>query len=502
MTKLLNQFDPSDENQKLFEGIQGNILKAHGRHHTANVFIRCDDGRQGRAKDWLNSLVEGDGAIVRSAYAQLRNNAVFKESGGKADTGLFACIHISAAGYAYLFDETVKSSFTDESFRNGMKKAELNDPDSGTWDTGLAEENHFMLLLAHADAEELVKAVTDVQQEVGAFANISTIEYGKALFNEEGAGIEHFGYVDGVSQPLFFEDEWETYKANNNIKSDNGPDIKFDPRAKKELVLIQDPLAPDANALGSYFVFRKLQQDVKGFKRAEEKLAHQLRLTGEDEERAGALLVGRFEDGTPIQLRGEEGLIHSALWNNFDYKDDKGNIADFSRCPFHAHIRKSNPRSGLNGGGMDEAKKHIMARRGIPYGTRSEDLYDGSVPAKPEDGVGLLFMSYQASIVKQFEFIQKSWVNNPSFPNFDNDELDGIDPIIGQGQGTRTGRFATDWGESGSSESASFEQFVHMKGGEYFFAPSMSFLKNIHTIKINKQNEKPPHLAANAEFVS
>lgn len=476
---MLNQFDL--QNRDLFEGIQGNILKAHGRHHTANVFIKCDEGKQPDAKAWLKRLAEGEEAIIHSAYVQLRNNALFKESAGKVDTGLFAAIHISAVGYDYLFGKDARLGFADPSFQKGMKHTDrdagpddlkLNDPDSARWEPDLRHDFQFMLLLGHAKPEALAEAVERVLRETESFAHVTTIEHGAALFNQEGAGIEHFGYVDGISQPLFFEDEWETYKANNGISNDD--DVRFDPRAEKELVLVPDPFAPnDPNALGSYFVFRKLEQDVNGFKNAEEDLAHRLGLTGAAEERAGALLVGRFEDGTPVELSDKEGLINSALLNNFDYS-----FADASRCPFHAHIRKTNPRSGMppGTGGVQEAKSHVMARRGITFGARSKDLSD-----RPTAGVGLLFMSYQASIVGQFEFVQKLWANNPAFPHINAQTpngLDGLDPIIGQGEPRVAGAYPTEWENPLTQTRADFGQFVHLKGGDYFFAPSMSFLKN------------------------
>jgi len=469
---MLNMFDL--QNRELFEGIQGNILKSHGRHHTANVFIRCIDGRQTETKAWIRSLVAGENAIVESGYVQLRNNVLWKES--KVDTGLFASIHISANGYKYLFDEAGKQLFNDEPFKKGMKAGLLNDPDPEQWEPGLRTDNHFMLLMAHADPRKLELSLNAIFGEILAFGNITAVERGKALFNREGAGLEHFGYVDGISQPLFFDDEWEQYRKDNNIQ--NPGDIKFDPRAEKELVLTQDPFFPqDPNALGSYFVFRKLEQNVKAFKQAEKDLAATLELN--DEEILGAMLVGRFEDGTPIEVREEDGMIHSAVYNNFDY-----NLADASKCPFHGHIRKTNPRSSMptGSGGMAESKSRIMARRGIPFGTRDDDPNDGQIFNKPEKDVGLLFMSYQASIENQFEFIQQSWANNPFFPNFDTANPDGLDPIVGQGDPRAMGKIATEWGNPATMTTADFAQFVHMKGGEYFFAPSISFLENIETI--------------------
>ncbi|MBO0937430.1 Dyp-type peroxidase [Fibrella sp. HMF5335] len=477
---MINQFDPTS--RPMLEGVQGNILKAHGRHHTANVFIRCnpDDESATNTRAWLKSLVTNE--VVKSAYTHLRNNALFKSSGGEIDTGLFACVHISAAGYEYLFPDDARIGRFEATFRNGMAGADLRDPDPALWEVGFRGEQHVMILLAHANPAELEKAVVDVQQAVCAFGFITTLERGNALLNHAGAGIEHFGYVDGVSQPLFFEDEWDTYKQQNHIRS--ARDVLFDPRADKGLVLTADPFGNgDANARGSYFVFRKLEQNVKGFKQAEANVASQLRLEGDDRERAGAMIVGRFEDGTPAQMSDEEGLINSAMLNNFDYKTADG----ASKCPFHAHIRKVNPRSGLLNGGMAEAKKHIMARRGIPFGSRTDGPNDGQIYNKPEGGVGLLFMSYQASIRNQFEVIQHNWANSEQTP--DNDDPTGsgptvgIDPVIGQGDGTRTGQFATVWGDRQSLTDALFPQFVTMKGGEYFFAPSMAFLNNINDIQ-------------------
>jgi hypothetical protein len=103
-------------------------------------------------------------------------------------------------------------------------------------------------------------------------------------------------------------------------------------------------------------------------------------------------------------------------------------------------------------------------------------------------------MSYQASIEHQFEFIQKNWVNSPKFPGDESVSTEapdvGIDPIIGQNSKRTGGGFAIKWGETADIKTASFEQFVHLRGGEYFFAPSMQFLKRIDEVnKINSQNE-------------
>ncbi|MCU0467479.1 MAG: Dyp-type peroxidase [Arcicella sp.] len=466
----INQFDLS--NRGLLESIQGNILKGHGRHHTANLFITGKTGNQEKMKQWLRHLVEGENPLIKSCYSQLRSNALWKDK--EIDSGIFGCIHISAAGYRYLLNlgEGDMNSVFDTSFNNGMRKADLQDPSPDKWEKGLNDDAHFLLIIADSNAGNVSRKVLDIRREIQDFADVVFTEIGDAIFNSEKAGIEHFGYVDGISQPLFFEDEIEKYQADNSIP----PNLQstFNPSAEIDLVLIKDPFSELSTAMGSFLVFRKLEQNVKGFKKAEKELANKLGLTGEDEERAGAMLVGRFEDGTPVQISSEPGIINSAVINNFDYDKTNEGKLDESKCPYHAHIRKSNPRSDIGG-----SKDHIMARRGIPYGTRSDNPNDGQIDNKPEGGVGLLFMSYQKSIENQFEFIQKLWVNNDTFPNFNPKDKDGLDPIIGQGNSRALGAYPTIWGDPKSIKQCSFDLFVTMKGGGYFFAPSINFLKNL-----------------------
>ncbi len=463
--KLLDQNDFG--NNDLFSNLQGNILKGHGRDFTTNIFVKFDKRREKRVSEWIATFATDK---VTSCKKQLKENELFKRN--KVSGDVFYGFLITALGYQYLGKET--TAF-ENSFKNGLKNAALNDPSVSKWDEGFREEIHAMILIADLDNEKLGNISREIIKELNSFAKIVTIEYGNAIRNENKDGIEHFGYVDGVSQPLFFEYELDKY-----IKQNGGKD-KFDPSADKNLVLVNDPLIDTQeeqfkdikDAFGSYFVFRKLEQNVRKFKKDEQKLADELKLDKEDRERAGAMIVGRFEDGTPVQISDEDGIIGSGAFNNFDYNND-----DNSKCPFHAHIRKSNPRRN------EGDKNHIMARRGIPYGYRNTPTnVEQDFLQMPEDGVGLLFMSFQSSIANQFEFIQNNWVNNPTFPSFDTIHPDGIDPIIGQdgNKNSSKGMFPKEWGDTSPDnlKPGTFESAVTMKGGEYFFAPSIPFLKSL-----------------------
>ena len=113
--------------------------------------------------------------------------------------------------------------------------------DPGKWENGFMDTIHFLLLIGDNSKQMIDAEVDKVRNIISHFSEIATIEYGAAIYNKDGAGIEHFGYVDGVSQPLFFNDELIDYKNKNGIEKD--ADIEFNPSAELELVLVKDPLA-------------------------------------------------------------------------------------------------------------------------------------------------------------------------------------------------------------------------------------------------------------------
>ncbi len=187
-------------------------------------------------------------------------------------------------------------------------------------------------------------------------------------------------------------------------------------------------------------------------------------------ELAGARIVGRFENGTPVEL-DETGAPMNPIRNNFDYSADPTG----RKCPLHGHIRKSNPRgesAAKLGVSLASERSHIMARRGITYGRRTSivDPQD-----QPEGGVGLLFMAYQQNLSNQFEFTQASWVNNENFVAAGV----GRDPIIGQGGVSALKHFSECPGDVGEVVVSPFGGFVTFKGGEYFFAPAKSTLASL-----------------------
>jgi len=446
------------ETVAILDDLQANIIKAHVRDHLSMLFLCFWDSAE--AKTFLTSITP----LIKSAKTHLAEVDSFKatKSGGSPYVGL----GLTAHGYDKL-GVPGQNRPADHSFGVGMKSPEtrskLSDPPRSTWDGTYQSTIDAVILIGDASDAAVSARRTQIELLMPDSITILGEETGVAQINANGDGIEHFGYVDGRSQPLFLTEDIE------NEEDTTDGITEWDPAFAPSRVLVSDLAAPDPAAhFGSYFVFRKLEQNVRRFKQAEEDLADALGLTGDDRERAGAMLVGRFEDGTPLTNQRSDGA-HEPVENNFNYDSD----TDGLKCPFHAHIRKTNPRG-------DVFRPPIMARRGQTYGERTDDP-NGDVPVsgRPTGGVGLLFMAFNADIGGQFEFTQQNWANNRDFPPTPNDIRPGLDPVIGQGIRDVDQTNTPIWGEDTFKSSAPAAQAVTLKGGEYFFMPSLAFLRSL-----------------------
>jgi hypothetical protein len=83
----------------------------------------------------------------------------------------------------------------------------------------------------------------------------------------------------------------------------------------------------------------------------------------------------------------------------------------------------------------------------------------------------------------QFADCSTEWANNPGFPiGKPADQKPGLDALIGQNGGDGDPLRAlsgTDPADPTKSLDLGSAQWVLSKGGEYFFAPSISTLKNV-----------------------
>ena len=109
-----------------------------------------------------------------------------------------------------------------------------------------------------------------------------------------------------------------------------------------------------------------------------------------------------------------------------------------------------------------------LLRRGIPYG----DEFDEKKKDSDKADRGLLFIAYQSSIERQFEFLQQDWVNQADAPR----DHGGVDPILGA-KGLL--RLINDNDES--LDIAVEERFVIPTGAAYLFVPSISAMRDVLT---------------------
>ena len=493
----LNPINPEDSKYaQMLANLQGNILKSHGRDFAVHLFLGFT-GQTKAVKKWIADFTN---RFVTSALRQTQETKEYKLNriSGRA----FGAIYLSAEGYRKLgfpvnqFVEPQGGGSPGTFFKDGMEKGRtlLSDPPPNKWDEAYrGRKIHAMILLADEDPNRLKDVQKRVEKSLSGFANIIAREDGIALRDHNNKPVEQFVYRDGISQPLYFQADVQEEKEKFGID-------QWDPSAPLNLVLTKDPLVNKEESFGSYFVFRKLEENVKGFKEKEEKLAEFLGLPSETEnegehERAGALVVGRFENGVPVLLSKTEDNDALRDVNNFNYASDPQG----TKCPFQGHIRKTNPRgdTGFDGDQVNEGeRRRRITRRGITYGKRK--LGSDNRPTledRPTKGVGLLFMCFQSSIPDQFGFMQVQWVNNPDFarpivqPGPPPDT--GLDPVIGQGTSSKQ-HWPPTWGDPATKD-FDFAGFVTHKGGEYFFAPSIPFLRGL-------DGELPPVAADQAEF--
>jgi Dyp-type peroxidase family len=384
----------------------------------------------------------------------------------------------------------------DLSFEKGADNREtiekLHDPPTSDWLKEFVSDRIDGLLLLTGPSRSIVKFYyNDLLRLLGASIKVVYSEIGNT---RPGAhrGFEHFGYRDGISQPGIRGLTQRSRLVTNPDQGLPGQDLIW----PGEFVFgypSQDPndaVKPGPPPLmaapwlrnGSYMVFRRLEQKVPEFRRFVADRAARLAM---EPELLGARLFGRWKSGAPLELAplyDDSALGSNAMHNNdFDYGEDPFQ----RRCPYAAHIRKAYPRDDAPGGEA-EAQRHRILRTGITFGP---EVASGETTTSHSRG--LMFVCYQTSIERQFEYIQRGHANDPDFvsgkvrPGSGAPVTPGFDPIIGQ---------AADGGAREMDEPypnypagnrrTTLElprQFVVLTAAGYFFMPSISALRTVLT---------------------
>lgn len=457
--------------------IQGNLLPGFSNSHQALVLIGFPTPAAGRA--WL-AAVTMKVASAREVMART----------GLSNTS-WVNVAVSHPGLIALGRPRSELSTFPVEFRAGLVPRANTVGDLGVnavknWPAPFQQVFHAVVIVA-ADLVDDRQAMVQQHQQLAAQNGVEVlhIEYGDVRVDEPGH--EHFGFRDGISQPGIrgFTTPLNPDNPGQGIPGQDllwpgefvlGYPAQAGPGADSDALGAVATSGPAWTKNGSYLVFRRLRQDVAGFRAFIRSVAKN---QGLSEDLAGAKIVGRYKSGAPLALTGEQdtdpGLMDPAICsdeqiNDFEFVADGDPNGDL--VPLAAHIRKTYPRDQpTDDGGEADTQRHRLLRRGIPFGTSlAADAAADSAAALAEfpDDRGLLFLCYQTSIARQFEHVQQQWVNDPTFP----EPNAGQDAVIATAP--KTGEFSLPGGRTGHV--ALMQRFVTTTGGAYFLQPSLSAL--------------------------
>ena len=440
--------------------IQGDILEAYGNRyrHTSYLFISIGDPTRGRA--WLREQLLKITTAVR--WTDRRPGSTFNVA--VTSPGLQA-LGVSAA---------MIESFSTE-FQQGMKASaadlgDVGESDPDHWEEGLGTgQAHLLVTINALDGGVLQEALDELRCGLADCGRLAVVHQEDAHMFSDAR--EHFGFADGFSQPAI-EGVSEDATVGEGVPDTHG----WRPLALGEFILGHEdeesrtdcrhrlPSAPDdpLGRNGTYMVWRKMRQDVALFRRTIREASHHY---SEGEAKLMAKVVGRWPNGAPLAKSPDAAPAYfdprARGSNAFGYANEDPN--GFG-CPLGAHVRRSNPRDSLGFDGK-LAFRHRIIRRGMPYGPPLEE------GALQDDGKkrGLVFVCFNASISRQFESIQRQWLN------------DGNTFHLGDDPDYLLGGTASKMTIQGQPPFilAPQAQFVITRGGEYLFVPSLTALTAI-----------------------
>ena len=361
-------------------------------------------------------------------------------------------------------DETSLATFPEE-FRQGMvARAEMlgdtgaNHPDN--WVGGLASPSlHAIVILFAADEASRERSVMEHNKFV---AQCKDVEVLSSLDLQAVPPFtyahDHFGYRDRLSQPVI-EGSGEVPTPGSGAPLKPGEFILGYPDESGPPANLPQPEILSRN--GSYMAYRRLQEHVGKFR----DFLRQNAQTPGEQELLAAKLMGRWRSGAPLVLAPDKDdpvLGADPQRNNdFNYKqmDPQGYAV-----PLGSHMRRMNPRDTAH-----NMNRRRMMRRGATYGPLlPEDT--------PEDGVerGIAAFVICASLIRQFEFAQNVWANDPNFHELGNER----DPVIGNQDGTFEFKIPK---RPIRKKITGLPAFTTVRGGAYFFLPGIKALRYLAT---------------------
>ncbi len=510
-----------------FSDIQGLIRFGHGHLDESRLHLLTVKN-VAAAKKWLA------GAGISSAL---------KES--PPDTALQ--VAFSYDGLKTLgLPRRVLEQFSHE-FRTGMyeenRARRLGDVDAnspGKWHWGQSGNSPHLLIMTFARTGQLAAFEKQIKGSGWSRAFSPLI---KPLDTGELTGKEHFGFLDGTSQPKI---DWEQEKSLRRAKTAGYSNLsalgefllgypneygKYTQRPlldAKELPPGTLPLAEDIPGKldlgrnGTYLVFRDLEQNVAAF---EDFILDQ---TGSDKDQYRALkraMVGRHPDGLPIipdgldivpndnpgqtipegapvarlqnlPMEGVGPKMQDVWLNQFTFAHDMAGTV----CPHGAHIRRANPRTG----DLPAGRRNWVSRAMRMLGFDLKDPHHDLVAATRFHRIvrrGRIFGPVAGSESRSrrkgkpakrgLRFIclnanisrQFEFIQSSWLENPKFDGLDNSDPLLGSRaslwSGGATDNYVIPQDNGAARKLTGLQQFVTVNGGGYFFMPGLRALRYI-----------------------
>lgn len=482
--------------------IQGLLVRGHGELPVAAyVMLQICDVKEARTwlGEWVDQVTPGD----QKPHQRLQ--IVFTHHGLKK----LGASQFVSHGFSVPFQQGMATDYRARILGDEGDSAETE----WRWGGSLNPVIDLALFVFAADQAKLTQRLESLRSEylVKGFKEVMVLH---SQLNPHGK--EHFGFRDGIGQPLL-KGLKRTGPAENTVPLGEfvlGYENAYSQLPETPLVApLHDPknLLPtyvggggkDFGKNGSYLVFRQLVQDVAGFwQQIRNAVTHEDSTAGPDAcIQLATKMVGRWPNGSPMALFPDAPPKEIKEPNDFLYaaKDPLGH-----GCPLGAHIRRSNPRDAMPNNKPDKSltitKRHRILRRGRNFGAplapsfQPEDILNAENDGRER---GLHFLCFNANISRQFEFIQHTWNNNTKFAGLyhDPDPILGIkDPVSHQIPQASNLSYSPSQDNILQKTQAATHNFtiqadplrrkirglsrqVHMVGGAYFFMPGIKALR-------------------------
>jgi Dyp-type peroxidase family len=429
------------------DDVQATVLRQRpAPYFGTHVLLRVDDARSGRA-------------LLRRLSPHVDSAAEWWKP-----ASAWLAVAISYAGLEALgVPEASLRSFP-EAFRVGMaaRAGELRDEginDPANWERPFGTDQIHIGLSAFSDSvdkwRDVVARVREQYESIGGITVVHVQDFG-----QQPGDRNPLGYKDGIDQPPIegagvapLPGQGRPIKAGEFILGYPG----------EAGIPLPAPQPDVLGRNGTFVGLRKYQTRVGAFNRFLRAHAQ----TPEERELLAAKLVGRWRSGAPLTLAPE--VDDAALGEDPQRNNDFGYANDprGRQVPLGSHIRRMNPRD-TELAVLTDVNLHRVIRRGTTYGPP----YDENAVSVEDDEVprGAYFLFISAKAMASIEFLQQEWVNNGNFMALDDER----DPIIGLQEDD--GVFTIPQ-QPVRRRVHGLGTFNVLRGGEYFFMPSLSALR-------------------------